>query len=514
MHKMETVTLAYGDLVQYNHAKEEFHKRNAGLSSGGKGFRADRRAQIYLSSLKKYYADRMGFESRNYDGTFRTAIMKEMVMPSKMYEEYKEVIYDSVYKRTKNKKIAKTIADKATSEYLNMEIADGQGWISIEAYRLLKEAESNWSDNQERLYRKISKGEELTVEEVVEFFPSYKLQYFGNIESIGLPVNSFHKFSLAPIIPGVAKKGTPLYDLHQKMMKDQIDYVLMESGSKVSHIGTGDVVLNEDGTFNKDSEFTVNTIYAEFLKNQTEVNSEYKGKTIFSTQLRKLILEGLYERGVIKSVKYKEITNKRVKRYIDHVEEYTDLLKLELLEEMGYEETTPGEYRAKDKSSIGKLLNMIRTNLEREDVLSDDLIEFIDVFDNTGKLQHDLSFHPEAAKIEKLILSMINKRIIKQKVAGEPLVQVSVGMFKNQINNPQFKNATKDEIAKWASATYELPAYHRKSNGYTAASKVMIAMQGTYYNLFNLEYENGENVGVYNEDGELNIEKSRNRLNL
>ena len=513
MHKMETVTLAYGDLVQYNHAKEEFHKRNAGLSSGGKGFRADRRAQIYLSSLKKYYADRMGFESRNYDGTLRTAIMKEMVMPSKMYEEYKEVIYDSVYKRTKNKKIAKTFADKAADEYLNMEIADGQGWISIEAYRLLKEAESNWSDNQERLYRKISKGEELTVEEVVEFFPSYKLQYFGNIESTGLPVNSFHKFSLAPIIPGVAKKGTPLYDLHQKMMKDQIDYVLMESGSKVSHIGTGDVVLNEDGTFNKDSEFTVNTIYAEFLKNQTEVNSEYKGKTIFSTQLRKLILEGLYERGVIKSVKYKEITNKRVKRYIDHVEEYTDLLKLELLEEMGYEETSPGEYKAKDKSSIGKLLNMIRTNLEREDVLSDDLIEFIDVFDNTGKLQHDLSFHPEAAKIEKLILSMINKRIIKQKVAGEPLVQVSVGMFKNQINNPQFKNATKDEIAKWASATYELPAYHRKSNGYTAASKVMIAMQGTYYNLFNLEYENGENVGVYNEDGELNIEKSRNRLN-
>jgi hypothetical protein len=243
---------------------------------------------------------------------------------------------------------------------------------------------------------------------------------------------------------------------------------------------------------NKDSEFTVNTIYAEFLKNQTEVNSEYKGKTIFSTQLRKLILEGLYERGVIKSTKYKEITNERVKRYIDDVEEYTDLLKLELLEEMGYEETTPGEYRAKDKSSIGKLLNMIRTNLEREDVLSDDLIEFIDVFDNTSKLQHDLSFHPEAAKIEKLILSMVNKRIIKQKVAGEPLVQVSVGMFKNQINNPQFKNATKDEIAKWASATYELPAYHRKSNGYTAASKVMIAMQGTYYNLFNLEYENGE----------------------
>ena len=52
---METVALAYGDLVQYNHAKEEFHKRNAGLASGGKGFRSDKRAQIYLSSLKAQY---------------------------------------------------------------------------------------------------------------------------------------------------------------------------------------------------------------------------------------------------------------------------------------------------------------------------------------------------------------------------------------------------------------------------------------------------------------------------
>jgi hypothetical protein len=54
---------------------------------------------------------------------------------------------------------------------------------------------------------------------------------------------------------------------------------------------------------------------------------------------------------------------------------------------MGYEEVTPGEYKAKDKSSIGKLLNMIRQNLEREDVLSDDLIEFIDVYDESGELR-------------------------------------------------------------------------------------------------------------------------------
>ena len=518
IHKMETVILAYGDLAQYNHAKEEFHKRNAGLGSGGRGFRADKRAQIYLSSLKNYYADRQGYETRNYDGTLVTAIMKEMTFNSVMYNEYRDAIEEATYERTKDRKKAKQIADTAASEYFGsnkpqMKIADGQGFITMEYYRILKKAEGNWSDQQELLYRKISMGENITAENVVEFFPPYKLQYFGNIQSEGLPVNSFHKFSLAPLIPGVWKSGTPIYDLHEKMMKDQVDYVLFESGSKVSHIGNGDNMLNEDGSLNKKAEFTKNIVYAEFLKNQTEINSTYKQKSIFSTQLRKLILEGLYAQGSIKSTKYKDITNTRVKKYIDHVEEYTELLKLELLEEMGYEETSPGEYKAKDKSSTAKLINIIRTNLEREDLLSDNLIEFIDVYDNSGDLVHDLSFHPEAAKIEKLLLSMINKRIIKQKVAGEPLVQVSVGLTANQFSKPDLKKATKDEIKKWASTTYTLPTYHRKSNGYTAAAKVMIAMQGTYYNLFNLEYDNDETVGVYDESGVLNMDESLARLN-
>ena len=518
IHKMETVIIAYGDLVQYNHAKEEFHKRNAGLASGGRGFRSDKRAQIYVSSLKNYYAEKRGYEVRNYDGTLKTAIVKEMQFNSVMYKEYRDEIEETIYARTKDRKKAKDLADKAASEYFStdkpqMKIADGQGIISFESYRILKKLEGNWSDPQELLYRKVALGENVTAEDVVDFFPPYKLQYFGNIDSQGLPVNSFHKFSLAPIIPGVAKEGTPMYDLHEKMMKDQVDYVLFESGSKVSHIGTGDVILNPDGTFNKDSNFTVNTIYAEYLKNQTEVNASYKGKSIFSTQLRKIILDGLYVQGKVKSAKYQDITDERVKKYVDRVEEYTNLLKIDLLEEMGYEETTPGEYKAKDKSSIAKLVNMIRTNLEREDVLSDDLIDFIDVFDNSGELVHDLSFHPEAAKIEKLLLSMINKRIIKQKVSGEALVQVSVGLYSGQFTEPDLRKASKDEIKKWASKTYLLSTYHKKSNGFTAATKVMIAMQGTYYNLFNLEYNNNETVGVYLENGDLDMNASLDRLN-
>lgn len=140
---METVIIAYGDLVQYNHAKEEFHKRNAGLASGGKGFRADKRAQIYVSSLKNYYADRRGYAVRNYDGTLQTAIIKEMQFNSVMYKEYRDSIEESIYARTKNRKLAKENADKAAAEYFStdkpqMKIADGQGIVSFETYRRLK----------------------------------------------------------------------------------------------------------------------------------------------------------------------------------------------------------------------------------------------------------------------------------------------------------------------------------------------------------------------------------------
>ena len=517
IHKFETTILAYGDAVQYNHAKEEFHKRNAGLGSGGRSFRSDLRAQAFIndqSLFKKYYADRKGYKVKPYDGTFTTAILKEYKRDSIMYDEYIKQLEDSYYDRLKNRAKAKKLAKIAMGEYFEMKVGDGQGHITFEAYRTLKKLENNWTDNQERLYRKVSLGQPINVEDVVEYFPPYKLQYFGNIQTEGLPLTSFHKFSLAPMVPGVAKEGTPLAKLHDRMMKDQVDYVTFESGSKVGHIGSGDTFLNQDGTFNENATFTKNVIFAEYLKNQTEVNPSYKGKSIFSTQMRKLILEGLYTQGVIDTTDESKITEAKVKRYLDHVADYTELLKYELLEEIGFKETGDGEFVAKDAKSRGRLANLIRSNLEREDVLSDDLIEFIDVFENDGEMLHDVSFHPDAAKIEKILLSVINKRIIKPKVKGEPLVQVSSALYENQLNVPvDLKNASQEDIKKYVG-TNLLPTYHG-GKGKTNAMKVMVAMQGDYFKLFKLPYDltKREKIEVTNEDGSINVEESTKRLN-
>ena len=524
IHKYETVILAYGDLVQYNHAKEEFHKRNAGLGSGGKGFRADLLAQKFINSdLSKEYIDYLNLSRgaknqitpRNYDGTFKTAIMKEYKLDSVYYDEYLEDLTKTYTERYGDKTKAKKLAEKVLKEYKGMKVADGQGYVTFEAYRNLKWLEGNWSNEQEALYNKVSRGENVTLEDAIQYFPPYKLQYFGNIESTGLPVNSFHKFSLAPLVPGLAKPGTELYDLHIKMMEEQIDYVTFETGSKVSHIGKGDKVFNEDGTFNQDVKFNTNTIYAEFLKNQTEINSSYKGVSIFSTQLRKMILEGLYEKGEIKS-KDKEFVKGRADDYLKKVEFLTNIHKLQLLNEIGYEEIN-GEFVPTSSASIEKLANMIRTNLEKDEVLSDDLIDFIDVYEKDNTLVNDLSFHPESAKIEKLLLSIINKKVIKQKVKGEALVQVSSAFFNNYASTPanyDKKSPSEiDAIVKKYAGTNFLPTYHKKADGFTAAMKVMISMQGDYLKLLNLEYANNETIGLYREDGTLDMDGSLERLN-
>ena len=504
IHNFETVILAYGDMVQYNHDKEEFHKRNAGLGSGGRGFRADFRARAYINSpmFKKLWAEKEGYEVNPYDGTLNTAIIQEIVIPESKYaKEYREnhvADYTERYlKAGKSKKeaarLANELADKVLGDYEEMKIGDGQGWVTFEAYRMLKKLEDSWSQAQEDLYKRIVAGDTIKASEVTEYFPPYKLQHFGHIKTTGLGLVSFHKFSLAPIIPTVATDNTNLGQLHRMMMEQGIHYALMPTGSKVGHIGSGDVILDTDGNVDRTVTLTKNTIYVENLKNQTEINPAYKGKAIFSTQLRKLILEGLYEQGTIDS--NDPMVTELVDNYINRVTAYTELLKQELLDEIGFAETEDGEYIPVDKDSVAKLAKLIRDNLTRDDVISDELIDVIDVTE-AGDIRFDLSLHPEAAKIEKLLLSLINKRIIKQKVKGEPLVQVSSAMYDGLFKLDFAKDQTgRDKAVKKYMGSNFLPTYHKGEDGKTTAMKVAIAMQGDYESLLNLEY-NGEVIGT------------------
>jgi hypothetical protein len=516
IHNYETVILAYGDLAQYDHAKEEFHKRNAGLTSPGRGFRADEKARQFIqNSLNFEYAKKNNYEVRPYDGTLHTAIMREKKLNSIYKEEYRESLIKDYLSRFKGNKTmtkaekqakAEELTDIALGEYFNMKEGDGQGHITLESYRMFKYLEGNWSDTQEKLYRDLVDGVIPSPSDIIEYFPPYKLQYFGNIETTGLSLVSFHKFSLAPLIPSVVG-SSKLKALHDKMMTEQIDYVTYDTGSKVGHLNKssdpekyGDEIFDTNGKLISNNPFTKNIIFAEYLKNQTEINRAYKEKSIFSTQMRKLVLEGLYEQGVIQTTKEDKITQPAVLNYLKHVDEYSEVLKNELLNQIGYKkEIVDGKevYKPIDSTSISRLVGLIKSELTKDDSLGEHLIgQFLGVYANTGELVHDLSLHPEASKIEKLVLSLVNKRLIKQKVNGEPLVQVSASMYEGIFGNPlaDLKKATNADIKKYVGSNF-LPTYYKKSDGITAAMKVMVALQNDFQHLLNLKDTEGKVIG-------------------
>ena len=500
IQNFETATLVYGDIAQYNHEKEELHKRNTGSTSGGLKFRVDAAIKSFLNKLNSkvsYAATIPGMETLTYTGKLNTAIVQELKRDSKYIDQIREGLTKDY-----TEKLSKVLpADKVqaavkmrvaaeSSKYLQMEEGDGQGWITFDAYRALKQASGQWSDLQEDLFKKIIKNIPVSKADIVEMFPVYKLQNYGHLANTMIPVMAMHKFALAPLIPSMVK-NSDLQSLHEQMMKKNIQYVTFQSGSKVGSVtsnGSADEIYeanSDNKTLKKDIKFTPNTIYLEYLKDVTKVPATYKGKTVFATQLRKIILSNLYADG--------EIINKdnvtAIKAYEKAVDDYGDLLKLELLNEINYEyNPETGKYTG----NFENFLKLIQKELTRKDI-AEHHIEFINMnLDNT--LKTDLSLHLKSDDIEKILVSLIEKRLVRQKIKGEALVQVSSAMTNGMWGTSTKFEAGNEESVRKFMGTNNLPFYNYSKDG-TSAMKVAISLQGDFVNLLNLNYK-GAKIGT------------------
>lgn len=517
IHGVETQILFLGDIAQYNHLKEELHKRTSGLISNGPRFRTDIAAQLFINNkdlwAKETYASTLSeeYQKFQYDGTFNTAIMDDIARDSVYLDIIKAALEKDYRKRyallptAEAEKLVKERVAKEIVKYSKDEIkeGDGQGYITIDAYRTLKKLQNKWSDDQERLYKKVIKGEEITVGDYVELFPPYKLQYFGPLvakskdyaNGTEVPVTAFHKFALVPLIPSVIK-GSDFEVLHKEMLRNNIQYATFATGSKVGGVtadGKPDEIY-EPGSDSKSLKpkinFTKNTINVEYLKEVTSVPSKMKGKVIFSTQLRKLILEGLFIKGELVNGANKDI----VEGYTSLVDSYTKLLKEELLTEIGYSKQN-GVYVGKP----AKLLKLIKDNLAKKDYPS----HLLDALKTNpdGTLKYDLSNFVDAQTIERTVLSIAENRFVRQKLNGEALVQVASSMTNGLWTaGSKFKAGSKEDILKYMG-TNNLPFYYPGEDGKTNPMKVAIALQGDFFNLLNLTHLDGQPI------------KTRQRLN-
>ena len=547
IHSDEMIIIQFGDGFQFDHSKNEGPKRIPTYNSPGKIFASD---NITRNILNKFYG--RPYEAkliadgkiskkkvREFAKVGNKFIIAESVVKSPRYNQFHELFLSNFKKRNYSEdEIKELLYGKENDKYGTLEKpfsgsimdtygkikdADGQGLISFDYYRLLHVIDDNWSKAQEEAFQREINGEFIAPQDLTELFPVYKLQHAGPLATpLGMyPIQSIDKFALLPAIPSLMI-DTNYEVIHNQMVDQDGDYLLFPSGSKRSHIKAGKNINGDEiyegntGKLKQDFidgklKFTKNPFFIDYLKNQTEVNNYFKEENTLSTQFRKVFNTGLYDIGVPvdytgskeawdklsdkQKLKESEV-HKKTEAVFDRLERLTGVFKTELLNEMGTEILNGKPVL--DADSINNMIVYLRKKLVAQGYSEHE----ISIFQSDNGKAPDVSPSPEAARFEKLLMAVVNNRLVKLKVFGEAYVQVS-GAFFQKFTNPTEKQ--KAELSDFGEeGGYVVDVTGKKV---TLGCKVKVALTDNYRKLYKTSYfakndqgeyvNSGETVGVY-----------------
>ena len=531
IHKHEMSTLVYGDPVMYNHEKDEHMKRIGTFFATGRIPVSDDVMEEWLQKNPGGYYKSNYFTNSGLIQPANNEIISR-VLPTAVFEDAIESISEKAYNQMvaayiKNNNSTEKIAKAKYKNYKNMKSADAQGWISFDAYRAIEIRLDNWSPAKEQMYRAVLRGEIIDPDVADLFFPIKKMQYAGPLGSSNFAINAVHKYSLMPLIPTIIQ-GTELEKLHNKMVSQNIAYSVMHSGSKVANMGATEVTTSatgetvRQGKLNKfytepngdhtlafdspDYKFVSNQIYLDYFKEQLVTHDTAKNKVKFPTQKRALVTSGLSEFGIPTDFNIEEADDdKRLaawnalvdkdgnpdktarlkaskayglkQAYIESLKNLFETASSKLKMELGYKD--PDSTKKVGKLNVDKLMNFVKEQLTAREALSEYQLDFLDIGIN-GELifPQDLGANP--AQIEKLISSLVNKKITDQVSRGESFIQASsVGFRKTQLK-------TDDSLL----------FYRQGPNGTTLPMQVKIPLIGDFTNLLNYVDTKGKKIGT------------------
>ena len=470
--------LFYGDASQFNHAKEEFHKRNASIASTGDFAILDNYTIDYLNNTSNNtYAEKEGLPKLRFDRNVKTTVLNDVEPESVYYTHYKKLLSDFG--------VSEERAEKILKPYKKITEGDGQGWITFDFYRNFLRSLNKWSDAQEELYNQvINDPNSIDPKKVYEFFPVLKASYYGPLKTEKLNVSGLHKFSLIPLIPSVIK-DTNLEQFHKQLLEQGISYALYKSGSKISNITL------EDGTIPSmyvdpkkrelyTGEYPINGINLNFFKNQLDIAPYFKGSVTLASQLRTIIETNLYENGKPLKKEYESI----IKNYENSINRYVEFYKQKLFKEVGLEFNVEGKLIKGDPKDLIKAIQKELIRLE----VPEHQMDILDVNED-GSLKYDFDSIINSNAIEKQLVAIVERKIVRPKVKGEQLVQVSGSGFEN----PKFTNPSKEDLLKYGTNGL---AFYNIVDGNISPMQVKIALQGDFLKLLTTTHTDGKKVGT------------------
>lgn len=436
---IEQTKVFTGHPAFYKKSDNFFHRMSGALgtkkiSSVGNGVN-NLLNQFFPSNQRLYaYTDSKGrlqttdkYE-KGYRPIIRTAVFSDVITRSTELEEIKKTL-------------------KNADSYETMEEADAIGMVSLETYRDMKLRGAEWTEALERLYQwekrperatsiqfenwTTGETEKVTARDLVNTdgkrttFNMLKPQYFGPLaEEEFIP--GMYKTALLPVL---REYNTPAFTtLKEYMSKSKTGIVTFESANKVGTKNPGQE-LYKDGVPDF-SEVTTQDSYFEYWGLQLQTGNSVKDRVILGSQFMKQILSGIYENGEVRSDKAAELGDLASEMTRTH----SDLIQLgidELIEELGLT-IVEGRYTI---DSMESLIDFLVDEAEQRDA-NNNLIQGLSNLKKLMEAGLGLDVLSNRDKIENILASIADSRVISQKVHGGAKVQASSTFFEQ---NPRVK---------------------------------------------------------------------------
>ena len=448
--------------------------------------------------------------TRTWNGERMPEVEKVMYIKefNQSLQEYNPTAYNNLLKIFTNKHGSEELAKKKLKDYLKAKATDGQGWRTFSSYRQVMIMAGKWNGKKEVAYNEVQKirngydivegtnkkhieglkellaKEHLTLEEkrtisklqgeldrlcsglftpTKPHLSSYeKLPITEGKTFIGemyVPVE--HKYAEMILIPELYAKDNFLYHLGTYMEDNNIDMACSEECVKVGKWGMITVPQSSTDASVYDTEFsqgTVHTFKYTDMEIQTEVPPHMDTDQLMGTQMRKHILatiikNGAYDLysstlgGVLKTVNIAgeklDLTDP------EHGGEnltklYNALLSKKILDSF----LTQMELISDPDKLADALVSMESRGIN---VSTEKLSRFATISDaESGKRKFAIPLSELSRRYdtESALMSILSKKVNKQKMRGGSLVQISaIGMPNLKTHFDENGNPTHCDIA-------------------------------------------------------------------
>jgi len=395
---------------------------------------------------------------------------------------------------------------------------DGSGIITMKGNRNFRIRSGDWTPLEERQYiydvawEKTFKGKDLSQKEKEEKGlilsqeeqqiydagnPHVKSAYTpikpivsGNKDN-GKPYNDvmLDKFALYPLSLRVMmeiNKDANAIKLYDKMQKEDIDYVIFESGRKVGADKVNKVYNDETGNFNNAPYEGVFKVPFAIMSVQAEVPSKDSAVVRKATQVTKLITMDFMEAGVPVDFMIDEKDfNKRYKEWysiqseekrLEESKLYKEIKNNEsflkaliedgfenLLQRFGIKETVDKDGKpAFEIADFKKVVKTLKEEMMKREI-NDNIISALTGFENGDVV---LEATPAYQQIRNVLYSIADQEVISQKISGGMKVQIpSTLMESNRVKAEMIK--LKDGKEKLAYTSDVLNFYSLTEDGKT-----------------------------------------------